>query len=87
MEKQIKPLEEQNLKIRIQILDVEDNVLISSVISQMMVHNLNVYHGVSGVDQAYNLLLDELSKKTVCRKMNWTTTTTFGDYQINYIIR
>lgn len=63
MEEQIKPLEEQNLKIRIQILDVEDNVLISSVISQMMVHNLNVYHGVSGVDQAYNLLLDELSKK------------------------
>jgi hypothetical protein len=68
MEEQIKPLEEQNLKIRIQILDVEDNVLISSVISQMMVHNLNVYHGVSGVDQAYNLLLDELSKKQSIEK-------------------
>ena len=68
MEEQIKPLEEQNLKIRIQILDVEDNVLISSVISQMMVHNLNVYHGVSGVDEAYHMLLDELAKKQAAEK-------------------
>ena len=68
MEKQLKLLEEQNLKIRIQILDVEDNVLISSVISQMMVHNLNVYHGVSGVDEAYHILLDELAKKQENKK-------------------
>jgi len=59
----MKQLQDQNLKIKIQILAVEDNVLISSVIRQMMVHNLNVYHGVSGVDEAYHMLLDELTKK------------------------
>jgi hypothetical protein len=68
MEKQLKPLEEQNLKIRIQILDVEDNVLISSVTSQKMVHDLNVYHGISGVDEAYHMLLDELAKKQSAEK-------------------
>ena len=68
MEEQIKPLQEQNLKIRIQILDSDDNILISSVISQQQVHDLNVYHGISGVDQAYNLLLDELSKKQSVEK-------------------
>jgi len=68
MEEQIKPLEEQNLKIRIQILDSDDNILISSVISQMMVHNLNVYHGVSGVDETYHMLLDELAKKQAAEK-------------------
>jgi hypothetical protein len=56
-------LQDQNLKIKIQILDAEDNILISSVISQQMVNDLNVYHGISGVDQAYNMLLDELTKK------------------------
>jgi hypothetical protein len=59
----MKPLEEQNLKINIQILDAEDNILISSVVSQMMVHNLNVYHSISGVDQVYHVLLDELKVK------------------------
>jgi hypothetical protein len=59
----MKPLEEQNLKIRIQILDAEDNILISSVVSQMMVHDLNVYHSISGVDQVYHVLLDELKVK------------------------
>jgi len=68
MEEQIKPLEEQNLKIRIQILDADDNILISSVISQMMVHNLNVYHGVSGVNETYHMLLDELAKKQAAEK-------------------
>jgi hypothetical protein len=61
METQLKPLEEQNLKIRIQILDADDTILISSVISQQQVHDLNVYHGISGVDQAYHMLLDELT--------------------------
>ena len=59
----MKPLEEQNLKINIQILDAEDNILISSVVSQMMVHNLNVHHSISGVDQVYHVLLDELKVK------------------------
>jgi hypothetical protein len=59
----MKPLEEQNLKIKIQILDAEDNILISSVISHQQVHDLNVYHGISGVDQVYHVLLDELKAK------------------------
>jgi hypothetical protein len=56
-------LQDQNLKIKIQILDAEDNILISSVISQQQVNDLNVYHGISGVDEAYHMLLDELVKK------------------------
>jgi hypothetical protein len=59
----MKSLQDQNLKIKIQILDAEDNVLISSVISQQQVHDLNVYHGISGVNEAYHMLLDELGKK------------------------
>jgi hypothetical protein len=59
----MKSLQDQNLKIKIQILDAEDNVLISSVISQQQVHDLNVYHGISGVNEAYHMLLDELRKK------------------------
>ena len=64
----MKPLQEQNLKIRIQILDADDNILISSVISQQQVHDLNVYHGVSGVDETYHMLLDELEKKQAAEK-------------------
>ena len=61
-------LQDQNLKIKIQILDAEDNVLIASTISQQMVNDLNVYHGISGVDQAYNMLLDELEAKQNAEK-------------------
>ena len=61
-------LQDQNLKIKIQILDAEDNVLIASTISQQMVNDLNVYHGISGVDQAYNMLLDELEAKQIAEK-------------------
>jgi hypothetical protein len=63
MEEQLKPLEEQNLKIKIQILDADDNILISSIIPHQQVHDLNVYHGISGVDQVYHVLLDELKVK------------------------
>jgi hypothetical protein len=59
----MKPLEEQNLKIKIQILDADDNILISSIIPYQQVHDLNVYHGISGVDQVYHVLLDELKVK------------------------
>jgi hypothetical protein len=59
----MKSLQDQNLKIKIQILDAEDIVLISSVISQQDVNDLNVYQGVSLVDLAYIGLLDELEKK------------------------
>jgi hypothetical protein len=56
----MKPLYEQNLKVSIQILDEEDNILISTKISQSQVNDLNVYHGISGVDEVYNLLIEEL---------------------------
>jgi hypothetical protein len=64
----MKQLQDQNLKIKIQILDAEDNMLISSVISQQMVNDLNVYQGISGVDDAYHILLDELAKKQSAEK-------------------
>ena len=59
----MKPLEEQNLKINIQILDAKDNILISSTIPHQQVHDLNVYHSISGVDQVYHVLLDKLKVK------------------------
>ena len=64
----MKQLQDQNLKIKIQILDAEANMLISSVISQQMVNDLNVYQGISGVDDAYHILLDELAKKQSAEK-------------------
>ena len=68
METQLKPLEEQNLKIKIQILDAEDNILISSVISQMYAHNCEIYTGVSAVNESYHILLNELAKKQAAEK-------------------
>jgi hypothetical protein len=56
-------LQDQNLKIKIQILDAEENVLVSSITPHQLIHDLNVYHNISGVDQVYNILLDELEKK------------------------
>jgi hypothetical protein len=56
----MKPLQDQNLKVNIQILDEQDNILISSKISQGQVNDLNVFHGISGVEQVYNLLVEEL---------------------------
>ena len=56
-------LQDQNLKIKIQILDADDNILVSGVTSQQMIHDLEVYQGISGVDQAYRMLLDELEQK------------------------
>ena len=56
-------LQDQNLKIKIQILDAEDNVLVSSTISQQQINDLNVYQGISLVDQTYMILLNELEKK------------------------
>jgi hypothetical protein len=68
METQLKPLHEQNLKIRIQILDSDDNILISSVISQMYAHNCEIYTGVSAVNESYHILLNELTKKQAAEK-------------------
>ena len=64
----MKPLQDQNLKIKIQILDDKDNVLVSSIVPHQQVHNLNVYHNISGVDQVYNMLLDELEKNQQSEK-------------------
>jgi RNase adaptor protein for sRNA GlmZ degradation len=59
----MKQLIEQNLKVKIQILDAEDNTLISSVASHQQIHDLDIYHSISGVDQIYRMLLDELQNK------------------------
>ena len=56
----MKPLQDQNLNINIQILDQEDNVLISSKIPHSQVNDLNIFHGISGVEQVYNILIEEL---------------------------
>lgn len=56
-------LQDQNLKIKIQILDAEDNILVSGVTSYTMVHGLEVYQGISGVEEIYRMLLDELESK------------------------
>jgi len=61
-------LQDQNLKIKIQILDADDNILVSGVTSQQMIHDLEVYQGISGVDQAYRMLLDELEQKQQAEK-------------------
>ncbi len=56
----MKPLQDQNLNVNIQILDQEDNVLISSKIPHSQVNDLNIFHGISGVEQVYNILIEEL---------------------------
>lgn len=56
----MKPLQDQNLKINIEILDEEGNILISTKIAQSQVNDLNIFHGISGVEQVYNLLIEEL---------------------------
>jgi hypothetical protein len=61
-------LQDQNLKIKIQILDAEDNILVSGVTSYNMVHDLEVYQGISGVEQVYRMLLDELEQKQQAEK-------------------
>jgi hypothetical protein len=64
----MKRLQDQNLKIKIQILDAEDNILVSGVTSYSMVHDLEVYHDISGVEQVYHMLLDELEQKQQAEK-------------------
>jgi len=61
-------LQDQNLKIKIQILDAEDNILVSGVTSYTMVHGLEVYQGISGVEEIYRMLLDELEQKQQAEK-------------------
>ena len=59
----MKLLQDQNLKINIQILDEKDNILISSKIPYSQVNDLDVFHGISGVDQVYTVLVEELRSR------------------------
>ena len=56
-------LEKLNLKVRIQILDSDDQILVQSTIGQNQVNDLRVYTNVSLVDETYLMLLDELKNK------------------------
>ena len=55
--------EKLNLKVRIQILDSDDQILVQSTIDQNQVNDLRVYTNVSLVDETYLMLLDELKNK------------------------
>jgi hypothetical protein len=59
----MKRLQDQNLKVNIQIMDAENNILIQSSMPQNQVNDLQEIHGISGVDQVYNVLLEELRVK------------------------
>ena len=52
--------EKLNLKVRIQILDSDDQMLVQSTINQNQVKDLRIYTNVSLVDETYLMLLDEL---------------------------
>jgi hypothetical protein len=55
--------EKLDLKVRIQILDSDDQILVQSVINQNQVNDLRVYTGVSLVDETYLILLNELKNQ------------------------
>ena len=55
--------EKLNLKVRIQILDANDQILLQSTVNQNDVNDLRVYQGVSLVDETYLMLLQELEQK------------------------
>ena len=55
--------EKLNLKVRIQILDSNEQILLQSTIDQNQVKDIRVYTGVSLVDETYLMLLDEFKNK------------------------
>ena len=55
--------EKLNLKVRIQILDADDQILLLSTVDQNQVNDLRVYQDISLVDEIYLMLLDELRQK------------------------
>jgi hypothetical protein len=55
--------EKLNLKVRIQILDTNDQILLQSTIDQNQVNDLRIYQGVSLVDETYLMLLETLKQK------------------------
>jgi hypothetical protein len=52
-----------DLKVRIQILDSNDQVLIHSSINLTKINDLKTYTNVSALDEIYSMLLDELKTK------------------------
>ena len=55
--------EKLNLKVKIQILDTNDQILLQSTINQNDVNGLRIYQGVSLVDETYLMLLETLKQK------------------------
>ena len=55
--------EKLNLKVRIQILDTNDQILLQSTVDQNQVNDLRVYQNISLIDETYLILLDELKTK------------------------
>jgi hypothetical protein len=55
--------EKLNLKVRIQILDANDQILLQSTVNQNDVNGLRVYQGVSLVDETYLMLLQKLEQR------------------------
>ena len=55
--------EKLNLKVRIQILDANNQILLQSAVNQNDVNDLRVYQGVSLVDETYLMLLQELEQR------------------------
>jgi len=56
-------MEKLNLKVRIQILDSDDQILLQSTINQNEANDLRVYQNISLVDETYLMLLQELEQK------------------------
>jgi len=54
--------EKLNLKVKIQILDTNDQILLQSTINQNDVNGLRIYQGVSLVDETYLMLLETLKQ-------------------------
>ena len=55
--------EKLNLKVRIQILDANDEILLQSTVNQNDVNDLRVYQDVSLVDETYLILLQNLEQR------------------------
>ena len=51
----------ENLKIKIQILDEQNNVLISSTIKKSTVDVATEFHGQPVLNDVYNSMLEDLS--------------------------
>ena len=55
--------EQLNLKVKIQILDINDQILLQATVNQNNVNDLRVYQGISLVDETYLMLLETLKQK------------------------